>query len=188
MAEDEIFSMRTTRFIATAVGQQLDNFGKIVDQPRLGFSDDFYRILLYAKIGINNSQGDPETIISILKLLTQSTQVQYQNLGNATISLGYNGTIDPSLYNFFYQQMQRVVAAGVKINGIYEFSDDAAFAFAGTDPTTRGFGTVNDASIGGKLGTIIPNIINFGFDGISDTTAGFGSVFDSTIGGNFATI
>ena len=44
--------------IYEASGFQLDQIGTIVGQERLGFDDDFYRILLLARIGANISNGE----------------------------------------------------------------------------------------------------------------------------------
>jgi hypothetical protein len=66
--EDALWQLLTERDIDTAVGDQLDQIGVIVNQPRLGNDDDTYRRFLYVRIAINRSSGTPEELIRIAKL------------------------------------------------------------------------------------------------------------------------
>lgn len=182
--ENEIIQMRVNRFITNAVGKQLDNFGEIVGQPRLGFSDEFYRVLLYAKIGQNISQGLPEQIIALFKLFTNGSTVQYMNLNGAEIALATDGTIEPTILNFVFDQMQRSVAAGVRLTDMIFFDSDEAFSFAGTK-AGKGFGSVNDANAGGKFATLKRKVPPFSFAGSRLSDGGFGTINDPLEGGGF---
>ena len=73
--------------IASQSGQQLDEIGDIVVQPRLGNTDARYRILLYTKIGINTSKGESPKVIEIFKILTEADHVHLINLGFGNIEL-----------------------------------------------------------------------------------------------------
>jgi hypothetical protein len=66
--EDALWQLLTERDIDTAIGDQLDQIGVIVNQPRLGNDDDTYRRFLYVRIAINRSSGTPEELIRIAKL------------------------------------------------------------------------------------------------------------------------
>lgn len=68
--EDAIFQILIDTILDTSVGQQLDNFGTIVDQPRNGQTDDDYRQTLRAKTLLNNAQGTLEEIVELIDLLT----------------------------------------------------------------------------------------------------------------------
>lgn len=56
--------------IANAAGRQLDNIGRLIGQSRLGYSDSFYRVLLFSRIGINTSRGIIPDIINIAGIST----------------------------------------------------------------------------------------------------------------------
>ena len=75
--EDALFDFYSARLnIGSAVGRQLDNIGALIGQPRLGFGDDFYRILIYSRIGINTSRGIMPDLINIAGISTGITEEQ----------------------------------------------------------------------------------------------------------------
>lgn len=57
----------TKRQLGTAVGQQQDDIGKIVGQPRNGVSDSDYDRYLGAKIAVNNSEGRIEDVLRVAR-------------------------------------------------------------------------------------------------------------------------
>lgn len=67
--EDAIWGVYIGRNILSAVGAQLDVFGKIVGQPRNGFSDADYLPQLLARVAVNRSSGTPEELYAIFKLV-----------------------------------------------------------------------------------------------------------------------
>jgi hypothetical protein len=75
--EDCFWDMMWKRSVNSAFGYQLDVLGKIVGQPREGWSDAAYRIAIIAKIGVNISQGRPEDLIAIFLVLMGCTRAQY---------------------------------------------------------------------------------------------------------------
>ena len=186
--EDVINDMFLSQFVDNAVGRQLDEFGTIVDLARQGFDDTFYRILLRFKIGQNISRGEPERIISTMLLITQAGLVIYQNLGNGSIGLAIDTTIDPTLLNFIFTNMQRVVMAGVRINFIVTFDPDDSFSFDGIGPVGLGFSSLAAPTTGGKFAFLNVDSTNkFAFDsiaGIESTDIGFGTLLDPLAGGS----
>ena len=170
-----------------AVGEQLDQVGLIVGQDRLNFDDDFYRILLLARIGINVSNGEPERIIDTIKLLTSASFIHYINLKKAEISIGSDGIINPLTVEFLITNLQRVVMGGVRVNQLCIYDPDEAFAMDGTNTKTvgKGFGTNSDLNVGGKFGQCY-NIKNkFSFNGNNTSDSGFGTNADPLVGGVF---
>ena len=67
----------TLRLLEYATGEQLDNFGELVGQTRGGRGDEFYRIVLAGKIGVNNSEGTVEELISTFTTYSQISNFQY---------------------------------------------------------------------------------------------------------------
>ena len=74
--EDTYFSLLNERGINTAVGNQLDILGALVNEQRLGRDDELYRIAILTRIGINNSEGTPNEIMSLLKNIENATKVK----------------------------------------------------------------------------------------------------------------
>ena len=173
--------------INLAIGEQLDQIGEIVGQDRLNFDDDFYRILLLARIGINVSNGEPERIIDTLKLLTSANFVHYMNLSDAEIAVGSDGVINPLSVDFLITNLQRVVMGGVRVNYLCIYDKIEAFAMDGTNTKTvgKGFGTINDINVGGKFGQCYTIKNKFSFNGNNTSDSGFGTIYDPLVGGVF---
>ena len=151
--EDTLFALLDIELLANATGQFLDDLGSLVVLDRQGVSDDFYRILIAVKIIKNFSKGEPAALIRATRLIFQTTEVHYMNLGHAAVGLYVSATY-PALIpgEFIYENLQEIVAAGVKIEFISFTSDtldsDLVFAFDG-GTTGAGFTDLADPSVGG---------------------------------------
>lgn len=73
--EDMWFQLLEERDIYTAIGEQLDNLGAIVGEPRLGRPDEEYRQAILNRIATNASDGTPPKVLQILSLVTQGSTV-----------------------------------------------------------------------------------------------------------------
>lgn len=62
--------------ITTVTGIWLDYLGKILGLSRKGLTDEEYRKSLQVKIGINSSDGTPDSISEILQLTTSADKVR----------------------------------------------------------------------------------------------------------------
>lgn len=178
----------------TIVGQQLDEVGFIVDELRQGRDDETYRSFLFIKIGINTSQGEPERVINIFKLLTDSAYVHYLNLGRAEMELEGTMTFaDQDEINFIFDNVHRFVAAGTRLNSIRCHDETEAFSFSGpdNDPASKGFGKAGEPLVGGKFSTPYKRALPFAFKSTDPNksndpqTEGFGSGDDPLVGGQF---
>lgn len=120
-AENMWFSIFVGTRLEDAVGQQLDRIGNgIVDQPRLGLSDEDYLAAIKLKIQINISSGQNEILLSTLVAATGASSVVLQEISPATVKMTYTGGIfDPDLI----QKLNAVKAAGVKIIVISAIND-----------------------------------------------------------------
>lgn len=76
--------------IDDSVGVQLDMLGRLANLPRLGRSDDLYRAAIRIAFRTHNS-GTPEQILSAVKDLTGSTDIEYIPFYPAGYWLVYNG-------------------------------------------------------------------------------------------------
>jgi hypothetical protein len=153
--EEVIYGMATNRSLYEAQGFQLDLLGGLLDTERGGLSDTLFRIKLLAKIGQNVSQGTGEDIINVFKLLMRSRYIQLDELYPAAINLTAVGSDPVGEIDDIKAAVEQTTAAGVNIN-IYTVTGDNPFVFLeDTDPNGRGFGTLDDLSVGGEFATII---------------------------------
>jgi len=71
--ENTLFELLLERTIDTAIGEQLDGIGELVNAERSGRTDDEYRVRLRAQVLINISSGTGDQLNSIMELMTGNT-------------------------------------------------------------------------------------------------------------------
>lgn len=175
-----------SRVINAASGQVLDDMGTIVGQARIGFDDIRYRSLLFSKVGENTSQGDPEKVLQVVKLLAVANIAQIQEWYPAGYGLYFSNSIPINLINFFYERLDRVDPAGVRLEALISFDETDAFAFAGPAGVASGFGDSSNLAIGGKLAVLnLRTLPRFAFapSGFDNGDDGFGTLADNLVGG-----
>lgn len=152
--EDAFWDLRQKRSIFDAEGTQLDLVGTIVGLGRpAGLGDEHYRLLLFAQIAVNVSEGDPERIISVFKLVTQATRVNFNEYFPAGIGLFSNGEVDESLVPVLREMMNSIPVGGVSVDALGTFDADNPFSF---DDDGDGFGDADDPEVGGLLSALYP--------------------------------
>jgi len=184
--EDSLEDFDKLLDIGESSGQQLDEIGDIVVQPRLGNTDERYRILLYTKIGINTSKGESPKVIEIFKILTEADHVHLINLGLGNIELETTAEFaDQDEVNFIFESVQKLLAAGVRVEEIRCTDPVEAFGFNNGNPGAPG---VEGFHVG-KFSTPHRYALPFSFasDNVENpTTAGFGGGhLDPLVGGEF---
>ncbi len=100
---ENVFSdLMTLRALDTAFGTQLDGLGEIVDQARMGMSDNDYLLWLKLRIYINVSKARPEDLIHVLREITRATKVRYFENYPASVELFTNGLSIPDVGEIKY--------------------------------------------------------------------------------------
>lgn len=98
--EDALWTMREQLSLATSTGYSLDRIGEIVGEPRLGRSDDVYRLWVAARGLANRSGGTVDEILTVLRLvLGEGTTLSYTDIPMRDAeayftAAGYGGVID----------------------------------------------------------------------------------------------
>lgn len=144
--EDALFDVLTKRMVSNAVGAQLDQWGKLVGEPRNGKSDALYRHFIRVRVLRNTSQGTPERLIAVLKGLTDADKLWFTDARSQdswhteTVSgvcfVSWDGpTIDTELAKNLKQILESVAPAGVRIGKLAQGNDNT-FRF---DTTGQGF-------------------------------------------------
>ena len=156
--EDVFFNMTDQRSIFTGVGYQLDLWGQMLDKPRNGLTDDDeYRVVLLAKVAQNISQGTAADVMRVYQLLMRAQYVQYSE--EDTVHAAFSLTAINSNPIGDIENIKKAVRSskmgGVKIN-LLSSVPGAPFSFADDpDPNGRGFGDLDDPSVGGVMSEII---------------------------------
>lgn len=126
------FSLIVDRMLSSAVGEGLDEYGRLLNEPRQGFIDSEYRDLLRARILTNLAEGEIERIISVLTLLTSAVRVLYMPTYPAAYIVQYerDGYTTPGYRNKIREQIISITPSGVGVNivegalGSFGFEDD----------------------------------------------------------------
>lgn len=146
--EDELFRFFNELSLNEAIGQQLDGIGEILGEPRLARNDDDYRAFLSVRITINISRGEPETLISVLAAITESTFVLLTEVFPARVEMFFNGATIPAN---LIDNMKLVKPAGVQLVLISN-PTGTPFVFAG-DASGEGLNEFG-LDLGGSLAEI----------------------------------
>jgi hypothetical protein len=91
--EDSLLDLRQDRLIAGAIGEQLEQFGVLVGEPRGSLADEDYRRFIQARILSNLCEGTPDELMTILRIIAgpvaTGTDVVYRRRSVASFSLEY---------------------------------------------------------------------------------------------------
>lgn len=91
LIEQNAESMTTERWIATAIGAQLDGCGYIVGEARSGRNDEDYRAAILFRVFVNTSDATPKDLLKGLRYLTKSDSTQYLESYPATAIVWCDG-------------------------------------------------------------------------------------------------
>ena len=129
--QGEADSIKTERWIDTAIGKQLDGCGYIVGELRQGRNDDDYRDGIKFRVFVNVSKGTPSALIQGLDFLTDPSDAQYLEMYPATSILFTNGYRIPSN---IHDQMQDLSPAGLSDVPVCVSYTEKPFRFTKSPP------------------------------------------------------
>ena len=146
-----IYNLFIKRSLDSSVGVQLDGIGEIVGKEREpGQSDGNYRSAIRIQIGINNGSGEPETMISAFKELTNANNILYQENCPAGVVMYSDGGVIPNLM----EEMEKIAPAGVNLElHVSGTPPEDTFAFApeGGVPDPEGLGFEDPPDLSGVI-------------------------------------
>lgn len=127
-----LYTLWTGRQLATAVGDMLDVYGRLVGEERLGREDAAYRVAIQARMLINRGSGTPTEMVRLLRLLAPEPLVlTLTERFPAGVALAVsNGTLaQPAAV---HAALQSARPAGVGLRLSYQtFPDAERFVTAG---------------------------------------------------------
>lgn len=180
-AEDEVFKVYTERWLDKAKGQQLDNIGAIVGEARSGRNDDDYKVAIILRIVINSSGGEPESIITAVKLLVNADKVVYKDIYPANFSLFIQGG---QLLSNLEEVVDSLSPAGVGKPILTYSPTDKPFIFTEITNKNEDFFVQTSTGTGRELSGFDVNTVE-GIFGLTVTTE---NIDDDTFGEGFAEV
>lgn len=154
--EDAAWQLLAERDLDTAVDAQLDMLGRLVGEAREGRTDTEYRPFVRARVLINRSNGLPEEILTIVRVVVgDAVELHLREHFPAAFIVEVVGAI-PFTPATLLRLLVEAKAAGVRVLLEYSFlPEDETFAFASGSTVeldaARGFGSTLDPTIGGGL-------------------------------------
>ncbi|MCP3944606.1 MAG: DUF2612 domain-containing protein [Desulfobacteraceae bacterium] len=137
------FQLLESRSLDTSFGFQLDQIGTLLNEKRDGFSDSDYRLKLIAKIAVNVSQGTPEDIINIFKILMQANKVELFEYFPATIQLVAHDPQPISSVQRIKDALNRTKPTGVAIDSLIVVNPPPFCFLEVSDLDCKGFRDIN---------------------------------------------
>lgn len=101
------------RYLDNAEGAQLDIIGEIVGEPRQGKSDEDYRAEIAARIEINRSSGEANTMLDAVQRWTNASVVRLFEQFPAKVLIFTDGTTIPTA---LAENLKSLAAGGVGIS------------------------------------------------------------------------
>jgi cellobiose-specific phosphotransferase system component IIC len=147
--EDALIQVYTQRWIATAVGAQLDVLGAIVGQDRGGFDDTTYRLFIQTRIQVNKSSGCPEELYAIFApLLPAGVTQSLIYYAPAAFVLFFGGAaLADGLATIFADFMRSARAGGVNGQIVWShLAPSATFTLDGSSGQALDNGGLAEAS------------------------------------------
>lgn len=125
--EDTLIEILRQRDIDNAEGAQLNQWGDIVGELRRTHTDESYRKFIRARISINDSEGDPERLIFILKTLTEGAKIRLIEHPFATVEMIFLKDVLDSEAGLFPGHLDEAAVGGVRVWPIIEAPLDCFF-------------------------------------------------------------
>ena len=121
--DDRILSLIDQWDLDSVSGHFLDRIGKILNVPRNGNADEYYRILLKLQKAINTNDGSVPDIIRVLKFYYHNEIIEIKPNYPAGITILHDGEGPPIDFN---RIMVQVVGAGIAYDTkeLFDFTDE----------------------------------------------------------------
>ena len=156
--EDALTNFSDRLDIANQTGEQLDGIGEIIGQPRHGYSDDYYRVMLLARIATNVSRGTIEDVISVFRIISTSNLVKLTELYPAGYEISTSYIIgDEKLQGYLMEMLNAAKPAGVSYQYVSYYDEINGFTFGKSDESTTkglGFSSLANPNVGGIFGRL----------------------------------
>lgn len=132
--EGVFWDILMARAIDSAVGWDLDVLGRIVGQPRIGETDDIYRLFIRVKILVNRSRSYPDDVIAVVQAALNGLRFKYVEYYPASFVVDVLDPL-PANADLIAMLIRKAKASGVGMNLHYSPDHDTTdeFTFSDTD-------------------------------------------------------
>lgn len=153
--DDNTVELVTERYLSNAVGAQLDQWGLILGEPRVGRPDEAYRSAIRIRILRNTTNATPNRIIRIIVALAGAENAKYSDLGSATFGVDLFG----AAANAETLSLAKIAIGEAKPAGVGFYigasSHTVVFGTDGPRGRTGGFAGLSDPGSGAPMASIV---------------------------------
>lgn len=121
--EDATGALLRSRDLRLAEGASLDQLGRLVGEQRNGRNDEDFRRAIQLRVERNNSRGEPDRLIRVVRELTGSSTVTYEEPLPGVVRITFDGQ---SLPADLMSSLEAIAPVGVRLTLV----NAPAFAFA----------------------------------------------------------
>ena len=123
--EDVLFPLLSERGLAVAQAGTLDQLGRLVGESRQARQDPEYRAAIGLRIERNNSRGEADRLIRVIKKLTGATTVTLTEPSTGVVLITFDGQSIPSDLR---AAMEAIAPVGVRLVLIQQYIPPFAFS------------------------------------------------------------
>jgi hypothetical protein len=156
--ENAAFDVIQKKWLANAVGPDLDEIGDIVGQPRTGLDDNTYRAAIRLRIKANKSQGRSSDVVGLSLLIAKKFTadanglVQYSEASDRSFLVTITNMLYVPIAQSLLTETRDVGARGGLVYSIWPAGDDFSFSSVySSGAGEAGFSSVYSPSTGGLL-------------------------------------
>lgn len=124
LLEDNLWDILESRTLENADLVRLNILGKIVGQPRHGFSTENYRTLIAARALANVSRGRARDLLDVLDVLLGPSEYVLLAIGNATLYVTALEPVDTAGVAMVAEILPDTRGAGIGLQFLYSDSAD----------------------------------------------------------------
>lgn len=107
--ESDTYGTAFSILVDQATGETLNRWGILVDEQRLGLSDESYRRVIRAKISASRASGLAKKILDTLSIYTDDELTEFRPSASAWVRIAYTGLLsDPEI-----ERLLRILAAAI---------------------------------------------------------------------------
>lgn len=130
--EDVLWDIYIHRFLDSATGYDLDRFGAIVGEPRLGRSDTRYRLWIKARGRANRSAGRVNDLLEVLRLvLGPDAVIMYEEIPDRDAEVRMTIIAATSEMDQVARILRSIIGAGIRLDVTGSpFPPEQTFSFA----------------------------------------------------------
>jgi len=154
--EDVLWALYLAYDIDVAVGEQLDKLGAIVGELRNDRNDAAYRVAVKTRLLVNQSEGSPEELLTIVDTADPTLTVSIREYYPAALLWRWSGTFSAISARDLFTLVKQAKPAGVTMHAVIDTAGDfrwGTVAAAGS-ASTRAFGSVGGTN-GGELQQVL---------------------------------